>query len=192
MSCRASLSLLLALWAQHRVSCHLSWALQLTPSASPMESCTSHFVVTEALLASVTCANHWFNDYYTSFWEGFRGKKSCSLQNYSPCWGKTVADCQEVITWAKKVGSSWAPRAWRVSQTKSKYVGCDSDLLFSCGHMLWQSAGRFFWATCALVGQHVQSLETIPRGTCILMVNIQIVNMPTYQLIYRQNMGKRR
>lgn len=126
------------------------------------------------------------------FLRRFQGEKSCSLQNYSPCWGKTVADCQEVITWAKKVGSSWAPRAWRVSQTKSKYVGCDSDLLFSCGHMLWQSAGRFFWATCALVGQHVQSLETIPRGTCILMVNIQIVNMPTYQLIYRQNMGKRR
>lgn len=101
-------------------------ALQPTWSASHMGYCTKHFAVTEALLASVTWANHWLSDCYMRFWECLR-EKSCSLQNYSPCWGKTVTDCQEVFTQAKKLGSAWVPRAWQVSQTKFEYVDCDSD-----------------------------------------------------------------
>lgn len=166
---------------------------------SPMGSRTKHFAVTEALSASVTCANHWFNDCYMSFWECLR-EEGCSLQNYSPCWGKTVTDYQELFTRAKKLGSAWVPRAWQVSQTQFEYVDCDSGLLLSHGHALTvcryfpsaDSPDRYFWAICASVGQHIQSLETIPRGTCMLMVNIRRVNMPTCWLIYRQNMGKKR
>lgn len=145
-----------------------------------MGSCTKHFAVTEALLASVTRANHWLKDCYMRFWECLR-EKSCSLQNYSPCWGKTVSDGQEVFTRAKKLGSAWVPRAWQVSQSLRMLA----VIQINCSHVdtLRQPADRFFWGLCALVGQHIQSLETIPRGTCMLMVNIQIVNMPTCLLI---------
>lgn len=162
MSCTASLGLLLAFSAKDRASCQLSWG------SSAHSACLSHGILYQAFCNNWSTLSichmckpliQWL---LYEFLRMFKGK-SCSLKNYSSCWGKTVTDCQEVFTRAKKLGSAWVPRAWQVSQTQFEYVDRDSDLLLSSGHALTVCRQIFLGYLCFGGSAHTKSRNNSKR-----------------------------
>lgn len=103
-------------------------------------------------------------------WGG--GRKGCSLQNYSPCWGECAMGCQDIFAWAWKLGSTRVPKAWQVSPW-DLCVLCGSGLVLSHGCVT--CANVFSWVLMISTYTVWQQCHQIPAF--VLMVTIWLVDL---------------